>query len=272
MAHELGHNFGRYHAPCGGAGGSDPNFPYAQGLISLFGMDVVTGEIKGPNAFTDIMGYCDTSWWISDYTFTNVLQYRLANDIPEADPSESTLLVWGRMNEADLILEPAFAVRARPTIPRAGGPYRLEGLDAAGASLFSYSFAATEVSDGPEGARTFAFAIPIDPTRSAQLTTLRVSGEGRSATVTAAGSTDTRPRGPIDPLQAAEVRREDGSTVAIRWNDDAHRMVMVRDPESGRILSLARGGEVRVRSGARELDLVFSDGVRSTGRRVAVQR
>ena len=51
-----------------------------------------------------------------------------------------------------------------------------------------------------------------------------------------------------------------------------HPMVMVRNAATGSILSFARGGETRIATEAGELELVFSDGVRSTVQRAAVQR
>jgi hypothetical protein len=45
---------------------------------------------------------------------------------------------------------------------------------------------------------------------------------------------------------------------------------MVRDPETGEVLSLARGGAVRLSSFKREVDLVISDGVKSRAQRLAV--
>ena len=39
-AHELGHTFGRQHAPCGGASGPDPNYPYANATIGVTGFDI----------------------------------------------------------------------------------------------------------------------------------------------------------------------------------------------------------------------------------------
>jgi hypothetical protein len=47
-------------------------------------------------------------------------------------------------------------------------------------------------------------------------------------------------------------------------------MVMVRDAQTGDVLSFARGGSVDVVTQNREVDLVFSDGVRSQVKRVAV--
>ncbi len=67
MTHEVGHAHGREHAPCGGAGGPDPKFPYSGGTIGAWGYDVASKTLYAPSS-TDIMGYC---WpgWISDYNF-----------------------------------------------------------------------------------------------------------------------------------------------------------------------------------------------------------
>ena len=47
-AHELGHNLGRNHAPCGGAAGADANFPYAGGSIGQIGLDVLLSRVWTP--------------------------------------------------------------------------------------------------------------------------------------------------------------------------------------------------------------------------------
>jgi hypothetical protein len=67
------------------------------------------------------------------------------------------------------------------------------------------------------------------------------------------------------------VRREAGG-VALKWNTSARRMIMVRDPDTGEVLSFARGGKARVRTAKGSLDLVVSDGVQSEARRVTVTR
>jgi hypothetical protein len=68
FVHELGHAHGRYHAPCGGAGGPDADYPYPRGVIGATGWDARFGSFFDATRATDMMGYCDPSW-ISDYTF-----------------------------------------------------------------------------------------------------------------------------------------------------------------------------------------------------------
>jgi hypothetical protein len=72
MAHELGHAHGRQHAPCGGAAGADPRFPYADATLGVWGFSVNSGQFIDPGASKtphDMMSYCDPAW-ISDYQFT----------------------------------------------------------------------------------------------------------------------------------------------------------------------------------------------------------
>ena len=72
-AHEIGHAHGRRHSPCGPAGNIpadiDPEFPYDEGNIGVWGYDIVEGDLHDPDDSTDIMGYCDDQW-ISDFTYT----------------------------------------------------------------------------------------------------------------------------------------------------------------------------------------------------------
>jgi hypothetical protein len=61
----------RSHAPCGGAGGPDPSYPYAGGKIGVWGLDVATLAPKDPTVYVDLMGYCNPDW-VSDYTYKNL--------------------------------------------------------------------------------------------------------------------------------------------------------------------------------------------------------
>ncbi|GAC1351032.1 MAG: hypothetical protein NVSMB1_00200 [Polyangiales bacterium] len=76
IRHEIGHNHGRQHLPCGiTAGPFDPS-PYAGGLSGGFGYDSITKSLTPPTA-GDVMGYCNPTW-ISDYTY-NALFTRIAS-------------------------------------------------------------------------------------------------------------------------------------------------------------------------------------------------
>lgn len=66
--HEVGHAHGRFHSPCGGAQGTDPNYPYPGAKTGVWGYNLLTQQLYGPAAYTDVMGYC-TPLWTSDYTY-----------------------------------------------------------------------------------------------------------------------------------------------------------------------------------------------------------
>jgi hypothetical protein len=75
MAHEVGHNHGRQHAPCAPGNqiqGVDPNYPYAGAKTGVWGYDSRKKTFFDPTKTTDIMGYCDPKW-VSDYTYKGLL-------------------------------------------------------------------------------------------------------------------------------------------------------------------------------------------------------
>ena len=160
MAHELGHNLGLLHAPCGNPGGVDPWFPHPAGRIGAWGFDLERSVLVRPIT-PDFMSYCGSgNEWVSDYNFNKTLAYRQANDGPaaatraaEADPVK-TLLLWGGLNEEGTpYLDPAFVVDAAPALPRGGGEYSIEGATADGVRLFSFAFD-MPVSADAEGEET----------------------------------------------------------------------------------------------------------------------
>jgi hypothetical protein len=67
LAHEVGHNHGRPHSPCGGASGAVTDFPHAGATIGWWGFEGPE-KLHDPGTATDIMGYCNNQW-VSDYTY-----------------------------------------------------------------------------------------------------------------------------------------------------------------------------------------------------------
>lgn len=268
VAHEMGHNFGRLHSPCGGPGGVDPQYPRPDGSIGAYGFDLQANVLRTPDQ-PDIMGYCGNPW-ISPYTYEGVLAFRTAGQsagvtaaMADASP-QRCLLVWGRVVEGRVILEPAFEIVTRPSLPKAPGRYTLEAESAGGSRLFSLSFDPAEAEDGRRDTRQFAFAVPLGGVASEEIGSLRLSGPGASvaAARAAAGLPSLRAPGP-----SVEARAIAGG-VALRWDAAAHPMVMVRDPETGEVVSFARGGQATIATSRRTLDLVVSDRVGSRTLRV----
>jgi hypothetical protein len=268
LAHELGHTWGELHTPCGGPPGVDPQFPYRSGNIGVYGYDPEGRSLKPPS-LPDIMGYCENPW-ISDYTYERVMRYRRSSpsNAGVSTASQPSVLVWGRIVNGVARLEPTFQVIARPSLPKARGPYSLEARASDGALLFSLSFDATPTADNPDGSRHFAFAVPLEPERASRIGSLRLAGPGVQVAA-------LRPQaGPaqqgVAPGDVA-LRRDQGG-VTLTWDAAAHPMIMVRDPSTGHVLSFARGGRARVWTDKSELDLVLSNGVRSQPMRRAISR
>jgi hypothetical protein len=266
-AHELGHNWARSHAPCGNPAGVDPQYPYSGGSTGTYGVDVTPTPTLQPATDSDIMGYCPNKW-ISDYTYRGVLNYLLAPSPPQTGVASNQavqpcLLVWGHVRDGEIVLQPAFQVTASPSLPARPGPYSLEARNDDGSTVFALSFAPNEVADAGGSQQSFAFAVPLPASRAARLSSLRVAGRGREA-LTVAPS--------LGAADSVAVRRVGGNRVALRWNASAHPVVMVRDAETGQVLSFARGGDVELSTTKAQLDLLFSNGVRSYGKRVRVTR
>ncbi len=71
--HELGHNHGREHAPCGGVSGADGSYPYSGAKLGSWGYNLVTGQLYNPQSYVDMMSYCNPTW-ISDYNYENIFE------------------------------------------------------------------------------------------------------------------------------------------------------------------------------------------------------
>lgn len=193
MAHELGHSLSLWHAPCGGALGTDPFYPHAGGATGAWGYDFNTGSLVPPSK-RDIMGYCYYHTWISDYHFNKAMNHRLrASTAGTATPAVASagksLLLWGGADaDGEPELHPAFVVDAPPALPRMDGPFRLVGHDENGRILFSMRFAMQEVADG-DGGSMFVFAVPAQPEWAEALASVTLTGPNGSTSLSREGDT-----------------------------------------------------------------------------------
>jgi hypothetical protein len=274
VAHEISHNFGRSHAPCGGPAQPDPGYPYPGGTIGVYGVDLATGTVFPPNS-SDLMGYCGFTW-ISDYNYGGIVNFRTSQQfgLPDVVAGSAAvragrhaqqdagpaLVVWGQIIDGKPSLEPAFMTDTRTSLPVRPGPNRIEALREDGSIVFSLAFEGEVVGDNTgRSVRQFAFAVPTDSSVAASIATLRLVAANGSRSEWSAQRVPVAPDVEVTTARAGEV--------AFRLRGSAARLAVVRERVTGQIVAFVRGTPVVIRSAATEFDVQVSDGVH-TSRRV----
>ncbi len=273
--HEWGHNFSRPHTPCGVSG--DAAYPYPGGQIGMFGWNSSTNALVNTNA-TDIMGYCSNTW-ISDWTWGKVMDYRAATGFQTSAfraasaTSDEGLLVWGRVVDGRVILEPSFRVRAPASAPVNGATHRVELLDAQGATLLDLPLLADRVDhETRHDERQFAVVLPWSASLEQSLTSVRVRDVRQPLAATERVSANARARAANRGATLADDPSADVTPISatrsrVTWNSTAYPMALVRDATSGAIMGFVRNSGDAVVTNGRAVEVVYSDGVRSIVRR-----
>ena len=178
-AHEIGHNLGRYHAPCGNTSSPDPAYPYASGSIGEYGLDLVSGQLYTPETGRDMMSYCSPKW-VSDYTYRALLDAQLktvstASLSAAADVlPEPVFMVRAQINELGATLLPVYAADGIADAPVSDSPYRIQLLGVNGQVLTDQPVQAIEIATESE-TEEHVFEIqanlvqPAEPVQSVRL-------------------------------------------------------------------------------------------------------
>jgi hypothetical protein len=270
VAHELGHTFGRAHAPCGSAGSPlDANYPVSGGVLDVAGHDVyawanglATSAVVVPATTGDIMGYCFPAW-ASAYTYKAVLAFRtptvLASRVGDSERTR-VLIVRGSIDhERMLKLEPVFTLVARPSEPNGTDHYRVEGVDENGRVLFTSSFEPAVIDHAPT-LRHFAVAVPVSESVEDQLAEVRVVGPAGSAKLARAAGTPSRLAG----LRPVAVRRIGDESPTISCGDDVSRGILILDDATGEVRGAGSSGTMAASvEPGRRLSVLCSDGLRT---------
>ena len=266
VAHELGHNFGREHAPCGSpAPPIDPAFPNANGTIGAPGHDVyrrfvgaTTTALTIPASTGDVMGYC-FPLWSSAYTYEAVLDFRGTSAAsPPPRPAVPVLVVRGAIAGGVVSLQPAVVITAVPSVP-APGPYALEGLSEDGSVLFHYSFEPARLDHSL--ARPFLFTIPLTDVIDHDLQTIRVSRGGISQTLSRRVPI---PGAPVAAQVAPAAAATTGGAVRLTCDAAGTRAIAVQDARTGALLGTSEGAAMdAIASAGTPLVVTCSDGIRS---------
>jgi hypothetical protein len=274
VAHELAHNFGRRHSPCGNPSNVDPNYPDPSGTILQAGYDVYAWE-QGlaanaalvPASTGDVMGYCFPAW-SSAYTARGILEFR-QNVVTSPPMRIAALVVRGRIAPGGgVTLDPAFVLKARPTAPNPGASYHVDGLAADGRVLFSQAFEPAELDHAAD--RHFLVAVPATPALQQSLYTLHVRGPAGQTTMQAAGGPGRAPPAPGLGLDRGSAIRGSDGLVDLTCADPSARGIAVLDGATNILLGTASSATMRVVAApGAPLAVLCSDGVRSGMRRTA---
>jgi len=252
MSHELGHNFSRPHAPCGGVASPDPNYPpeYVGGALGpqpLIDSLPAALDVISPVSQTDIMGYCNGTWF-SDYN------YRLMQSHLESQPQTATavaqsasaavdlLLISGSIGPAGVSFGPTQALRGAPA--PTSGAYTLRLVTRDGRTI-DQPFDAELVDHAEPPERHFTVRV-LNP---GLIDRFEVRHAGTAVPLAAPLATAQRARSASAEPMTVDWN-ESGGRLSVRWNSVAAPHVSVThvlDDGTRTVLALnRRGGQLTI--------------------------
>jgi hypothetical protein len=267
VIHELGHNFSRQHAPCGGAANPDLNYPYPDGALSTTPLfESLLDDIVSPANQFDVMGYCSGSWF-SDYNFRGVQRFLEARPQPAlvtvqaATQSNDLVLVAGRISADGVSFAPVQLARGVAPVA-ASGAYRLRVVAASGA-MFEIPFDAVDVDHAVPAEQHFFVTLPSP----GPLAGLEVTRAG--VVLPQRADSHARLQSQAGMRASPSIQwHESGTRLDVAWNASAARYLSVTHQAGGARIALAvnlTGGHAVLDAGALprggEFEFSLSDGL-----------
>lgn len=257
--HEIGHNHGRRHAPCGTPAGVDPNYPYANGEIGVVGWRINSTTLYDNTSYADVMSYCDNRW-VSDYTYRGFYDWDESVRILES-PRIRVFYLSGSIQDGSLINDRAFDLPDHFETPDEGD-YRIDLYDSEGKVVASRGFAATPIKQIPGRS---GFTVKVDR-KDFEVNGYRITGPGGQLL---AEKWRTGPPPKIEFMRADIKTR---GTAEITWRENSTyellRVVMVAAAPKYR-WEVHSMGESQTTFALRQMQaptlvrVIISDGVRS---------
>jgi hypothetical protein len=175
--HEIGHNFGRYHAPCNVSGtnwSTDPK--HAGASIGEYGLDGIGGTLKliSPSGYVDMMSYCDPVW-ISDFTYKALYTDQVNNGAFVWAPQEESLLISGSVaDDGTVSLNPVYILPQTAVSPQ-NGLYEVQLLDMDGTIIATHPVDLMVAEEEGVSARAIRGAVPVPDVPVAELRIIEVA-------------------------------------------------------------------------------------------------
>lgn len=227
-AHEIGHNLGRYHAPCGVSGDPRQPFPYTSALIGtdVYGLDISRARVwspVAPDSAKDVMSYCRPQW-LSDFTYQGLLENQRANGGAEVQSGSGLLVRAVLADNGSALLQPVYTLADAALDPPLTSEYTVELLDASGMPLAVHPVAVLE-TEGPyyHGADSVLHDHAIEheyrritavvPAPRGVVARLRLSHNGVTLAEQALAGA------PAVAVPAPAIQGRDGGGLALSWPD-----------------------------------------------------
>ena len=220
-AHEVGHNFGRFHTYGCGAGNIDTSYPYYNGLIGQYGLRYSDLAII-PNTYNDIMNYCDNQW-VSDYTYNGLYNDQATILNAPSLPAQDSLYIRASFGlEGVIELQPIYEFQSSPENFPETSDYHIQLLDESGQVIADQAVQVKTAEEKQLSMRSIHARLPRP---DKPVSTVQLLQNGQVVARRALNSTALQPA-------SAPTLSEEGNQLRLEWGA-ADKPALVRFSTDG---------------------------------------